>query len=105
MVPKKGRRRGDEFVNNILTLDSEDWQQSTLDQNLPTSDRGMLNANRVLDILSEHGAHCPFLVQLLVAEDIPNLYDVSPGKVTKSLHTATFMDRCSDSLRATSPRI
>lgn len=58
---------------NILTVDVEDWQQSTLDYDMPISKRAMDNANRLLDILAEHGTHATFFIQTLVAEKYPQL--------------------------------
>ena len=58
---------------NILTVDVEDWQQATLDYNMPISQRAVDNTNRLLDILAEHGAHATFFVQTLVAEKYPHL--------------------------------
>ncbi len=58
---------------NILTVDVEDWQQSTLDQALPISERARTNTERLLDIFSRSGVHATFFVQSLVAEAYPGL--------------------------------
>ena len=58
---------------NILTVDVEDWQQSTLDYNMPISERALYDTHRLLDILAEVGVHSTFFVQTLVAEKYPEL--------------------------------
>ena len=58
---------------NILTVDVEDWQQSTLDSRLPISERALNNAYRLLDILADFGVHGTFFVQTMVAERYPEL--------------------------------
>lgn len=58
---------------NILTVDVEDWQQSTLDYTLPISERALENTHRLLDILAESSVHGTFFVQALVAEKYPEL--------------------------------
>lgn len=58
---------------NMLTVDVEDWQQSTLDSTLPISERARKNTDRLLDIFSKFGARATFFVQTLVAEQYPEL--------------------------------
>jgi len=58
---------------NILTIDVEDWAQSTLDYDLPISERVLDNTHRLLEILAEFGVHGTFFVQTLVAEKYPEL--------------------------------
>ena len=58
---------------NILTVDVEDWQQSTLDTDLPISERALHNTNRLLDLLAEFRVQGTFFVQSLVAEKFPDL--------------------------------
>jgi polysaccharide deacetylase family protein (PEP-CTERM system associated) len=58
---------------NILTVDVEDWQQSTLDTNLPISGRVLRNTNRLLDLLAEFNVQATFFVQTEVAELFPEL--------------------------------
>lgn len=60
-------------VINILTVDLEDWAQSTLDYDFAISERPLHNTHRLLDILAECGAHATFFVQSLVAETYPEL--------------------------------
>jgi polysaccharide deacetylase family protein (PEP-CTERM system associated) len=58
---------------NILTVDVEDWQQSTLDLSLPISDRVVSNTRRLLDIFGRAGVRATFFVLGLVAERFPSL--------------------------------
>ncbi len=58
---------------NLFTVDIEDWQQSTLDQRLPISERALENSIRLLDLMDEHGVRGTFFVQSLVAEKYPGL--------------------------------
>jgi polysaccharide deacetylase family protein (PEP-CTERM system associated) len=58
---------------NILTVDVEDWQQSTLNPDLPVSKRVVWNTGRLLDLLAEYGVRGTFFVQTLVAEKFPEL--------------------------------
>ena len=60
-------------MNNILTVDIEDWAQSTLDYALPIPERAVDNAHRLLDILAELSVRGTFFVQTLVAEKSPEL--------------------------------
>jgi polysaccharide deacetylase family protein (PEP-CTERM system associated) len=64
---------GSRVAVNILTVDVEDWQQSTLDHNLPISERALRNTHRLLDILAEFVVHGTFFVQTLVAQRYPDL--------------------------------
>ena len=57
----------------MLTVDVEDWQQSTLDSNLPISERVLRNTSRLLDLLGEFSVRGTFFVQTLVAEKYPEL--------------------------------
>jgi polysaccharide deacetylase family protein (PEP-CTERM system associated) len=58
---------------NVLTVDLEDWQQSTLDTSLPISDRVLANTHALLDVLHRGGAKATFFVLGLVAERFPGL--------------------------------
>jgi polysaccharide deacetylase family protein (PEP-CTERM system associated) len=58
---------------NILTVDVEDWQQSTLDTNLPISGRVLRNTNRLLDLLAEFNVRATLFIQTQVAEVFPEL--------------------------------
>lgn len=59
--------------NNILTVDVEDWPQSTLNPRLPISERALTNTNHLLDIMAEFGVKGTFFIQTLVAEKFPEL--------------------------------
>jgi polysaccharide deacetylase family protein (PEP-CTERM system associated) len=58
---------------NVLTVDVEDWQQSTLDTDLPLSDRVVSNTRRLLDIFDRAAVRATFFVLGLVAERFPLL--------------------------------
>jgi polysaccharide deacetylase family protein (PEP-CTERM system associated) len=60
-------------TRNILTIDLEDWQQSTLDTSLPISDRVVRNTHELLDLLHRGSARATFFILGLVAERFPGL--------------------------------
>jgi polysaccharide deacetylase family protein (PEP-CTERM system associated) len=64
---------GNAGFHNILTVDVEDWPQSTLDPRLPISEQALTNTNHLLDIMAGFGAKGTFFVQTLVAEKFPEL--------------------------------
>ena len=72
----------DTEITNLLTVDVEDWQQSTLDPSLPISERALCNTRRMLDILSACGAQGTFFIQTLVAEKYPELV----GEIARGGH-------------------
>ena len=55
----------------ICTVDVEDWAQSTLDTDLPISDRAGPNMERVLDILAEENTKATCFVLGKFAEKFP----------------------------------
>jgi len=67
---------------NILTIDIEDWQQSTLDYQLPISERVLANTARLLRILADFRIQATFFVQGMVAEKYPELL----GKIASEGH-------------------
>ena len=60
-------------MRNILTFDIEDWQQSTLDFNLPVTKRVVDNTTRILDLCAQANVHGTFFVLGLVAASYPSL--------------------------------
>jgi len=77
-VPEPGPAAADRpphgsAVLNMLTIDVEDWQQSTLDQSLPVTERAERNTERMLALLAEHRTRATFFVQGMVAELYPDL--------------------------------
>ena len=58
---------------NMLTVDLEDWPQSTLDHSLPISSRVVDNTHRLLDIFAQHNTRATFFVLGLVVEKYPQL--------------------------------
>lgn len=60
-------------VRNVLTIDVEDWPQSTLDPGLPITERVRDNTLRILDLLAGGGVRATFFVLGLVAGRFPDL--------------------------------
>jgi polysaccharide deacetylase family protein (PEP-CTERM system associated) len=58
---------------HLLSIDVEDWPQSTLDHSLPISDRVVVNTHVLLDLLAESGVQATFFVLGKVAEAHPSL--------------------------------
>jgi polysaccharide deacetylase family protein (PEP-CTERM system associated) len=58
---------------HALTVDVEDWAQSSLDYDLPITERALRNTRRLLELLAEAGVRGTFFVQGLVAERFPAL--------------------------------
>jgi polysaccharide deacetylase family protein (PEP-CTERM system associated) len=58
---------------HLLTVDVEDWPQSTLNHALPIGERVVANTHTVLDLLAEAGIHATFFVLGRVAEVHPTL--------------------------------
>jgi polysaccharide deacetylase family protein (PEP-CTERM system associated) len=58
---------------HLLTIDVEDWPQSTLDHSLPISDRVVTNTHVLLDLLAEAGVRATFFILGKVAEAHPSL--------------------------------
>jgi polysaccharide deacetylase family protein (PEP-CTERM system associated) len=57
----------------VITIDVEDWPQSTLDTSLEITDRVVTNTHRVLDILGNHQRKATMFVLGKVAERFPGL--------------------------------
>jgi len=62
-----------DMAPHLLTVDVEDWPQSTLDHDLPIGDRVVANTHRLLEILAEAGVKGTFFVLGKVAERHPKL--------------------------------
>ncbi|MDZ7372430.1 MAG: DUF3473 domain-containing protein [candidate division KSB1 bacterium] len=60
-------------VPNALTVDVEDWIQSTYDRDAPIGERVVQNTGHLLQLLDELGVRGTFFVQGLVAERFPQL--------------------------------
>lgn len=58
---------------HILTVDVEDWSQSTLNHSLPIGDRVVANTRTLLELMEQAGVRATFFVQGKVAEAHPNL--------------------------------
>lgn len=55
----------------VLTVDVEDWAQSTLDPGLPITDRAQRNTERLLDLLASHERKVTCFVLGLFARSFP----------------------------------
>lgn len=66
MTPDPGDRMIQPF--HLLTVDVEDWPQSTLDHSLPVGDRVVANTHAVLELLAEADVRATFFVLGKVAE-------------------------------------
>jgi polysaccharide deacetylase family protein (PEP-CTERM system associated) len=58
---------------HILSIDVEDWPQSTLDHSLPISDRVVANSHALLELLAGASVRATFFVLGKVAEAHPSL--------------------------------
>jgi polysaccharide deacetylase family protein (PEP-CTERM system associated) len=58
---------------HLLTIDVEDWAQSTLDHTLPIGERVVVNTHAMLDLLGEVGVRATCFVLGKVAEAHPTL--------------------------------
>lgn len=58
---------------HMLTVDVEDWPQSTFDHSLPISNRVVTNTHILLEILAKHGKQATFFILGKVAEVHPTL--------------------------------
>jgi polysaccharide deacetylase family protein (PEP-CTERM system associated) len=58
---------------NALTIDVEDWPQSSLNYDLPVTERAVRNTQLLLSILREYQVKGTFFVQGLIAENFPQL--------------------------------
>jgi polysaccharide deacetylase family protein (PEP-CTERM system associated) len=58
---------------HLLTIDVEDWPQSTLNHSLPISDRVVANTQALLELLAEAGVRATFFILGKVAEAHPSL--------------------------------
>ena len=57
----------------ILTIDIEDWAQSTWDRSLEISDRALHNTQNILDILAKRGTTVTMFVLGKFAQKFPNI--------------------------------
>jgi polysaccharide deacetylase family protein (PEP-CTERM system associated) len=58
---------------HLLSVDVEDWPQSTLNHSLPISERVVANTHALLELLNAANVHATFFVLGKVAETHPNL--------------------------------
>ena len=64
---------GQPAITHALTIDVEDWPQSSLDHSLPITERAVRNTHRLLDLLGKHGVRGTFFILGLLAEKFPGL--------------------------------
>ncbi|RME11347.1 MAG: DUF3473 domain-containing protein [Ardenticatenia bacterium] len=60
-------------MTHMLTIDVEDWPQSTLNFDLPITERAADNMRRLLDLLRRHNVRATMFVQGMFAEAFPAL--------------------------------
>ena len=58
---------------NAISVDVEDWLQSTVDPELPLTDRFFTSTRRVLEAFAAHGVRGTFFILGLAAEKAPDL--------------------------------
>ena len=63
-------------MRNVLTVDVEDWPQSTLNNSLPLTQRVVDNTLKLLDILRKREVKATFFILGLVVEKFPELINV-----------------------------
>jgi polysaccharide deacetylase family protein (PEP-CTERM system associated) len=61
------------FGPPVISVDIEDWPQSSWDRELPISERAAVNARRVLDLLREAGVRATMFVLGKFAEKFPRV--------------------------------
>jgi polysaccharide deacetylase family protein (PEP-CTERM system associated) len=61
------------FAPPVISVDVEDWPQSTWDRNLPITDRSAANTRTVLRILREQGVRATMFVLGKLAEAFPEI--------------------------------
>ena len=71
--PLESDRPSPAQVVHAISVDVEDWPQSTLDQNLPITDRVVRNTHVLLELFREHKVTGTFFILGLVAERYPGL--------------------------------
>ena len=59
------------FGPPVITVDVEDWPQSTWDRSLPITERSAINTSRLLDIMQACGVRATFFVLGKFAEKFP----------------------------------
>jgi len=60
---------------HALTVDVEDWPQSTLDHALPITERAVANTRRMLELFDRHGVRGTFFVLGRLAKKFPHVVE------------------------------
>ncbi|MDP3919643.1 MAG: DUF3473 domain-containing protein [Candidatus Omnitrophota bacterium] len=68
---RKSKRLALPFGPPVISVDVEDWPQSSWDHSLPITERAASNTRRVLALLSEAGVHATMFVLGKFAEKFP----------------------------------
>jgi polysaccharide deacetylase family protein (PEP-CTERM system associated) len=66
-------------ISNVITIDVEDWEQSSWDVGTPISDRVVRNTAKVIDILDRYACKATFFVLGKVAEQKPEVVRMIVG--------------------------
>lgn len=61
------------IIRHGVSVDVEDWPQSTLDHDLPITERVVVNTRRLLQLFAEHQVHATFFILGLVQKQYPFL--------------------------------
>lgn len=61
------------FGPPVISVDVEDWPQSTWDRSLPVTERAAHNTHHLLDLLAEHKVRATMFVLGLFAEKFPDV--------------------------------
>ena len=62
-------------ITNALSIDLEDWAQSTLGPDMPITSRVVRNTDRVLTLLARYDLRATFFALGKVCEKFPRLLD------------------------------
>src|SRR5712692_3131314 len=68
------------FAPPVISIDIEDWPQSTWDRSLPISERSAVNTRRLLEILQAVGVRATMFVLGKFAETFPTLVREMQGQ-------------------------
>lgn len=60
-------------IRHALTVDVEDWPQSTLDLSLPITERAATNTRAMLDLFARHNVRGTFFILGLLADKYPEI--------------------------------
>ncbi|MBX3441628.1 MAG: DUF3473 domain-containing protein [Planctomyces sp.] len=61
------------MIRHAISVDVEDWPQSTLDHDLPITERSVVNTRRLLELFAEHQVRGTFFILGRLAERFPEV--------------------------------